>query len=175
MKLSTLSMAALVLLAQGAPRVGLQTFLETKAAHAGAEVRAALEVTLPRGYHVNSNEPHDEFLVPTELVLDLPDGVRLVETVYPEPIELETSFSSEPLAVYENQFLVGFALELGKELPEGELTATAKLRYQACDDRACYRPETKEKNLELVLVSNDRALSSQHQELFASIPFAKAR
>ncbi len=51
---------------------------------AGSTVRGALQVTLPEGLHVQSNKPRDPALIPTELLLEPPTGVRGVEVVFPK-------------------------------------------------------------------------------------------
>ncbi len=60
-----------------APRVKFAGSLEAANAAPGCVVRAVFETTLPRGFHVNSNAPHDEFLKPTSLLLDTPNGVKI--------------------------------------------------------------------------------------------------
>ena len=126
----------------GAPRVALRTLLESDGAHPGSTVRAALEVRLPKGYHVNSNQPLDKYLIPTTLSLQLPEGVVLGEIVYPEALNLTLEWSEKPLAVYEEIFFIGVAVDLGDDLPPGEHVIEGRLRYQACDDKRCFRPIT---------------------------------
>ena len=40
--------------------------------------RLAVEISVERGWHVNSDEPGDEFSLPTEVEFELPDGIYLV-------------------------------------------------------------------------------------------------
>ncbi len=155
----------------GAPRVSVRTFLETDGAHPGGVLRTAIEVRLPRGYHVNSDEPLDEYLIPTRLELEVPEGVSVRQTVYPEAIELRTSFSNKPLSVYEDRFLIGATLAVGKNVEPGERVITGKLQYQACDDKACYRPASKKIELTLTVVPEGRDLMPANAEIFETIAF----
>ena len=68
-----------------APQVKFAGSIETTNAAPGRVVRAVFETTLPRGFHVNSNAPGDEFLKPTKLLLDTPAGVKIGRIDYPEP------------------------------------------------------------------------------------------
>ncbi len=155
----------------GAPRVEVRTFLETDGAHPGGVLKTAFEVRLPRGYHVNSREPLDEYLIPTRLELEVPEGVSVRQTVYPEAIELRTSFSDKPLSVYEERFLIGATLAVGNNVEPGERVITGTLRYQACDDKACYRPTSKKIELTLVVVPEGHDLTPAHAAIFETIAF----
>ena len=155
----------------GAPRVDLRALLEADAVHAGSIVRAAVEVRLPKGYHVNSNQPLDKYLIPTSLSLELPEVVTLRETVYPDAINLTLEWSEKPLAVYEETFFIGVSLELGESLALGKHVIDGRLRYQACDDKRCFRPETVDAELELQVVSKDRKPIPQNTDVLESIAF----
>ena len=58
--------------------------VESDGVRAGTTVRAALQVTLPEGFHVQSNRPRDASLIPTELAVDSVSGVHATEIVFPE-------------------------------------------------------------------------------------------
>ncbi len=165
--------AAVSTLSQGRPQVQVSGLLESDAVHAGKKVHAAIGVKLPKGYHVNSNQPLDKYLIPTTLSLELPEGITLRETVYPDAINLALEWSEKPLAVYEETFFIGVAVDLGDDLPPGEHVIEGRLRYQACDDKRCFRPETVDANLELKVVDKDQELRPRNTEVFESIAFEK--
>ena len=62
-------------------QINSEIVLESTAAHAGTSIRGAISVQLEQGYHVNSNAPLDESLIPTVLNLDTPQGIRPVGLV----------------------------------------------------------------------------------------------
>ena len=132
-----------------APRVKFAGSLEAANAEPGRVVRAVFETTLPRGFHVNSNAPHDEFLKPTSLLLDTPNGVKIGRIDYPEPRPFKAEFSKEPLAVYEEHFVIGADLEIDQDLAPGDYPVKATLKYQVCSARVCYPPATR--NAEFIL------------------------
>jgi thiol:disulfide interchange protein DsbD len=117
-------------------------FVERDGVAAGSEIQVAIRVALPETMHVNANQPRDPSLIPVVLTVDPPDGLTVLELVYPEPYELEQIGAPEPLLVYDYEFVIGVRLVVDVDVPAGDLTIPASLRYQACDDRMCYIPGT---------------------------------
>ena len=111
-------------------------------APAGGRVRAAVQVRVPQGFHLQSNAPRDPSLIPTTLVADVPSGVRAVEVVFPPTTDFQVAGIAEPLAVFEHEFTIGMLFELDPTIAPGPLAIPGRLRYQACDDKACFAPTT---------------------------------
>ncbi len=95
------------------------------------------------GFHVNSNKPSEEYLIPTVLKLDAPTDIVLGRITYPEGQEMSFAFApNEKLSVYSGEFdLAVMVRPLASVLP-GEYGFRGQLRYQACDNAACYPPKT---------------------------------
>jgi DsbC/DsbD-like thiol-disulfide interchange protein len=107
----------------------------------GAEAAQTLKLQLKPGYHVNSNKPNEEFLIPLRLSWDSP----LVETVaiqYPKPLLEKAEFSEKPLSVYTGDFEVVTKFRRAAKAAPGPGFLTGKLRYQACNDKMCLPPKT---------------------------------
>ena len=83
------------------PDVAINPVAETDAVHPGTIAHMALAVTLDPGFHVNSNAPLDEFLIPTVLTLDPPAGISLEALAFPEAILLEQLGAEQPLASFD--------------------------------------------------------------------------
>lgn len=155
----------------GVVEIETHSLVESDAVHAGTVVNAALQVRLQEGFHVNSNNPLDEALIPTVLMIDPPAGVTVREVVYPEAGLLEQVGVDEPLAVFEETFVVGVVLGLPPNVDPGSLSVPGALRYQACDETMCYMPATVDVAWNLEVVPSDRALVPQHAALFDNITF----
>ena len=125
----------------GRIEVHVEPHVELDAVRAGDPVRAALAVELQEGFHVNSNEPLEDYLIPTELAFLPMDGVEVRGLAYPEAIHLVTGGSETPLAVFEEQFTIGIDLAVSEDLAPGSHVLLGQLNYQACDDKVCYRPD----------------------------------
>ncbi len=127
---------------------------DADAAHPGGTIGGALRVTIPGKFHVQSDKPVDEFLIPTTLTVTAPGGIVIAKITYPEPIMLEAEMiSDQPLPVFEQEFVIGVAFEIGEDVGPGTYPISLDLGYQACDDRVCLRPETLELTSRLTVVS----------------------
>src|SRR5580704_13815232 len=72
----------------------------------GGTIEIPVELSLQAGYHVNSNKPPDEFLIP--LKLTWAKGVlEPVEVVFPKPIQYKIQSEPKPLSVYSGNFQLG--------------------------------------------------------------------
>jgi len=109
-------------------------------ARAGTTVKATLRVTLPAGVHVQSDKPRDPALIPTALTIQPPAGVTVASIVYPPSADLQQAGQKAPLAVLGPAFTIDVRLALAADVAAGALVVPARLRYQACDDKACYPP-----------------------------------
>ncbi|MDY7108082.1 MAG: cytochrome c biogenesis protein CcdA [Planctomycetota bacterium] len=161
--------------AAGQMNVDLQAewAFQVDAAHPGADVRAALRVSLAEGWHVNSDRPLEEFLIPTELTVAPPEGVTVDRIVYPEALMLESEMSAEPMAVFESEFVIGIVLEVGEDVAPGSYAVTATLSYQACNDRFCLQPESRETQSTLNVVEPDAPITPVENWIGAGIDFAR--
>jgi cytochrome c biogenesis protein CcdA len=145
--------------------------VESDAVHAGASVRAALQVRLPEGLHVQSNKPRDPSLIPTVVTVDAPAGVSVGEIVFPAPTDLNQVGQPQPLAVFEQEFAIGVRFVIDGNVPPGELEVPARLRYQACDENICYIPASADVRWKLRVVPPGVAVRSQHGDVLDRIAF----
>ncbi len=127
------------------PEVKNETVLETDAVHAGTSFRGVARFTLSSGWHVNSNKPLEDYLIATELTLKETAGFALERVAYPEHSMYTFDFSpDQPLAVYGEEFTIGFVVAVDGNVAQGTHELTGVLRYQACNDSMCAPPQDKE-------------------------------
>jgi len=94
------------------------------------------------GFHINSNAPKSEFLIPTKLNIDVPTDMALGKTEYPPGQDLSFPFSpDEALNVYTGDFTVKVAVHPLKSVVPGKYVMHGFLRYQACDNGQCFPPK----------------------------------
>ena len=108
---------------------------------AGVETPVKLHVKLNSGYHVNSNKPADEYLIPLKLTWT-PAPLSVTSIAFPEAKMEKYAFSEKPLSVYTGDFDIVTKFQAPANTPKGEKTITGKLRYQACSNTACYPPRS---------------------------------
>jgi thiol:disulfide interchange protein DsbD len=154
------------------PEAKLTPIAESDGVHAGASLRAAVQIRLEEGFHTNSNKPRDPNLIPIELTLEpLPAGISVAEIVYPEPIELRQEGADQPLLVFERDFTIGVLFNIAGNVSNGEVTVPGNLHYQACDEKACYKPANARTAWKLNVVAAGAPLKAIHADVIARIPF----
>ncbi len=151
------------------PQATIAPFVEANGVRPGSPIRVALTVTLPEGLHVQSDTPRDPSLIPTVLTIDAPPGVRVTQLVFPHPTDFAQEGQSQPLRVFEHEFVVGAELEIERGVPSGELAIPARLRYQACDDKVCFRPITATTGWTLRVVPAGAAVTPANREVFTRL------
>jgi hypothetical protein len=112
-----------------------------------------LDFRVPPGYHINSNTPKSEFLIPTALKMDLPTDIILGKIEYPPGVDRTFPFSpDETLSVYSGDFTIAVAVHPLHSVVPGKYVMHGMLRYQACDNAACYPPKSLRVNFEVKVV-----------------------
>ena len=99
-----------------------------------------LEITIKQPYHINSDVPADEFVVPTSISFDPGKGLKFDSVKFPEAEVRSFSFSENPLSVYEGTFKVTATLFVPSSFKEDEVMISGTINYQACDDVSCLAP-----------------------------------
>ena len=150
------------------PRATVTPLVEAEAA-SGATTRVALSVSLPEKLHVQSDRPRDPSLIPTVLTVESPAGVRVTNLIYPEPSDFTLEGETTPLAVFDNQFVVGAELQLDASVAAGILTIPGRLRYQACDDKVCFQPRTERFEWQLRVVPAGTAVTASNSAAFKQL------
>jgi hypothetical protein len=108
---------------------------------AGKSTSFELPFRVTSGYHINSNKPTSELLVPTVLKVNPPTDIVIAKLAYPAGEDRSFPFSPEDkLNVYTGDFTVTGLVRAARTTPPGKYRVRGMLKYQACDDRACYPP-----------------------------------
>jgi hypothetical protein len=109
----------------------------------GGHAQLTLELRVNRGFHVNSNHPYDELLMPTTLRLNAPDGIMIANLKYPEGQDLVLPFmNNQKLNVYSGAFVVTADVRPARTVAFGTERVHGAVKFQACDDRQCFPPRT---------------------------------
>jgi len=106
------------------------------------QTRVDLNFRVAKGFHINSNTPKSEFLIPTALKMDVPTDIALGRISYPAGTDLSFPFSpDEALNVYSGDFTITVAVHPLKSVVPGKYVMRGSLRYQACDNAQCFPPK----------------------------------
>ena len=102
-----------------------------------------LHFRVGNGYHINSNHPSSELLIPTTVKLMPPSDIMAGRITYPPGKNVSFPFApDEKLNVYSEDFTVKALVSATKAALPGKFTVHGELRYQACNDNACFPPKT---------------------------------
>lgn len=107
----------------------------------GETAAVPITVRIRPSYHINSNEPADEYLIPTKLTWE-PSLLLWKRTDYPEAEIVNYAFSKKPLAVYSNKIVILSHFAVPEKVSPTLTELKGEFRYQACNSRACLPPKT---------------------------------
>lgn len=102
-----------------------------------------LSFQVASGYHINSNHPKSEYLIPTALKIEATTDIVVGKVVYPDGQDMSFAFApDEKLNVYSGDFTVDVVVHPLRSVEPGKYVVRGSLKYQACDNTACYPPKT---------------------------------
>ena len=131
-------------LPQSAPNIAVNGSVSSDSVRRGSSARAVVVMEIPAGYHVNSNRPLEKFLIPTQLQVEAPAGVKVSAVSYPRPLLRRLKFSKNQVAVYEGRAMMRFNVTVPASFGSDSTEVKARLRYQSCNDEVCFPPVTRE-------------------------------
>ena len=109
----------------------------------GTQTMVTLDFRVNSGFHINSNTPKSEYLIPTALKMDIPTDIVLGKIEYPEGQDMSFPFSpDEKLSVYSGDFSIKLAVHPLASVAVSKYAIHGVLRYQACDNAQCFPPKT---------------------------------
>ncbi len=108
----------------------------------GKPATVPLTFRVASGYHINSNRPKSEFLIPTVLKVEATTDIVIGKTTYPDGQDMSFAFDpDEKLNVYTGDFVVDVQVRPLHTVQAGKYVIRGTLKYQACDNAACYPPK----------------------------------
>ncbi len=137
----------------------------------GQTVRAAVALEVAVDLHVNANPPTYDYLIPVTVSVEGTEGIDLTQAFYPEAEHVEFPYADEPLAVYEGKVIIGMELEISANAPLGERTIEVSVRYQACNDRACFAPANASLTLPVTVAPEGTVAEGIDSPLLSEAPF----
>ena len=137
------------------------------------QLKVAVKVKIENGWHINSDTPNDEFLIPTSFDLLSDRNFEITKIKYPDPLILDMSFSDEPVSVFEGEFFIGAIIDLPEDLELGKHKIPVELYYQACNDQTCEPPQAVKSTLEISVVSSKTPVKEINKDIFAKLKLSK--
>ncbi len=106
----------------------------------GETLDLPLRVEIAGGFHINAAKPTFDYMIPTRLEWTSKE-FKLLKVEYPAGERRAFAFSPDkPLEVYQGAVSIRTRFQVPRGTAPGKVNLTGKLKYQACDDKACYPP-----------------------------------
>jgi thiol:disulfide interchange protein DsbD len=134
----------------------------------GRTVELAVVAHIRSGFHMNSHQPKEQYLIPTALIAELPAGLRALATTYPPGVMRKFKFSPKALSVYEGSVTLRMKLQATADAPLGALKLPFTLRYQPCNDELCLPPVNLPLAAEIEIAPAGAKTQPQHPEIFSA-------
>jgi thiol:disulfide interchange protein DsbD len=99
-----------------------------------------VELDIADHYHINSDKPLEDFLIPTTLEFEPHPGITFGKTVFPPAETKIFPFSDSPMAVYERIAKITVDIIPASNILPGNIEIRGRVHYQACDDATCLPP-----------------------------------
>ncbi len=141
---------------------------------AGESHPVAIELNISEPYHINSNQPAEAYLIPTEIQFKEQPGVTFGRLTYPVAEQKIFSFSENPLSVYEETVYIFTSLTLSPDFKGKRLTVEGTFGYQACNDATCLAPDEISFAQEFPVAGPQEAVTPVNQEIFRKSRQAEA-
>ena len=122
-------------------------------------LKVALKVSIEKGWHINSNKPHEDFLISTKVV-STDKRFPLANVEYPNAQDITLGFSDQPVSVFEGDIVINLLINIEKELSPGSYKIPIKVEYQSCNNQTCM-PPTSVSDLFEVTVTDETAAATQ--------------
>ena len=140
----------------------------SRIAIAGGEAfEAAIHLSIDGEWHINSNAPLQDYLIPTEVQLE--DSMFTIESiVYPKGNLLSFDFSpDDKLSVYGGDVWINLLIIAKQNIPDGEIDLPLALRWQACNNSFCLAPETLDLSFKITIDNSGEVSAALHDTIFA--------
>jgi len=107
----------------------------------GEKREIVLELEIAPGFHVNSDDPGDESLIPTAVAFKPREELTFGRPIFPAAKIKTFGFSEKPLSVFEGRIMVRVPVTLAAGYALGSFVVEGAVTFQACDDFTCRAPD----------------------------------
>ena len=149
--------------------VAPEAFASEEPVARGMSFQVAVVRKIRPGFHVNAREVTEDYLIPTDLRVELPAGFKLGTVSYPKGMLKTFSFSkNKQLNVYTDSVTIRMPLTVLASAPLGAQHLPLKLHYQACSNEICLPPVTKDVDATINVVANPSAAKPANPQIFST-------
>ena len=107
----------------------------------GETFTVTVKMEIDKGYHINSNRPLQDYLIPTAITLRDGAEASLDEIAYPEGKQIAFGKNAMTLSVYEGELSFEAPVTVGAKAEPGPTTLALEVSLQPCSDTVCLPPQ----------------------------------
>ena len=145
-----------------------KTAVNTSALQIGKNAWAAVVVEVNPGFHAQSHTPLDPIYIPFTMKLDENPDLKFGDVRYP-PGKIESYPGLGNLSVYTGRIVLYVPVEVKGDAKPEPIKITGRVRYQVCDEKACYPPESPTFKIETEVVPANAQVKRNDPELFKDV------
>ncbi|MHB1686237.1 MAG: protein-disulfide reductase DsbD family protein [Ignavibacteriaceae bacterium] len=149
--------------------VKIKSYSSLDKVYAGSQFNLAVKADVENSWHINSNNPNEDYLIPTKITIDTSNGFKLQSIVYPKANYIKLDFSDKPLSVWEGEIFIGGIITVPQNLTPGNYPLVIKLEYQSCNNQTCAPPASVEDTLTVSVADSKTASSEINRDIFKNI------
>lgn len=128
------------------------------------EFDVVLKTSIKNHWHINSDNPNDELLIPTE-IFSKNKKFEIVKIVYPESKEFKLPYAEKPVPVFEGDFDIIVKIKCAAEIKTGEYELPIEFSFQTCNDRTCMPPASMIKKLKVEVEGNTQHIADAQAQV----------
>ncbi len=134
---------------------------------AGEDLQLAVVVEIEEDWHINTENPGDEFMVPTSVEWQLPEGWPEVTQTFPAGEEITFDFSETPLRVWQERAVLVGTVSVPLDAA-GPMILSVSVTAQACNNSQCLPPLAVTATLEAEVLAAGGVSEKINQDYFAA-------
>jgi uncharacterized protein len=143
--------------------VQIDLYISKSQARPAETINCRILIGLDAGFHVNSNTPLQDMLLPTIVLEGEGSAIKLLEVSYPNGTPLELAPGTGPQSVYLDGTAIDFSIKVPSD-SRGSCNGSLRVNLQPCDEKACQMPQIHE--LHFSLDVSEKGGQPAHPEIF---------
>jgi hypothetical protein len=136
---------------QGPKTLTLTVTAGPESPRSGWDGKLEISAVIESGYHINSNKPTSEFLIPASVKFKLNSLVVFGPLEYPRGESKKLGFSEDKMSIYEGQVTIAAPFKAAAGAGPGMVKIQGVFAYQACTDQVCLPPRTEDFEVQVSL------------------------
>jgi uncharacterized protein len=143
-----------------------QVHLSVDKLPAGGECEILVRLDIATSWHIGTNPPRPDYMIPTEIEFKGKLGTTLGSLRFPKGQDLNLPDFDEPLSVYEKRVDVRGVLQVPSSAAGQAEEMEVIVKYQACNDRTCLKPSSVKLKGKLPVAAAGEPVRKINEKLF---------